>query len=117
MEQGTLLRAPSVIRGSLLLPHPLADAVTPGGKLAKASLPGEGQGEGRFLQFDMPSSLQLAPMHPRGNGNRAKAALAIRRQALALTFVPITGRLVQKLRGSDRHRRRHTHKRCPGAGY
>ena len=47
MGEGTLLHAPSAIQGSLLPPHPLADAVTLRGKLAEASLLGEGQDEGR----------------------------------------------------------------------
>ncbi len=39
-------QAAASITSSPLPPHPLADAVTLSGKLAKASLPGEGQGEG-----------------------------------------------------------------------
>ena len=46
MGEGTLELSPRVIQGSLLQPHPLADAATLRCKLAKASLRGEGQGEG-----------------------------------------------------------------------
>ena len=38
-----------------LQPHPLADAATLRCRLAKASLRGEGWGEGRFPQFIAPS--------------------------------------------------------------
>jgi len=48
--EGTVLHALSVIQASLLQPYPLADAATLRCKLAKASLPGEGQDEGRFVQ-------------------------------------------------------------------
>ena len=44
--EGMVLQAPRHVQASLLPPHPLADAVTPSGKLAKASLLGEGQDEG-----------------------------------------------------------------------
>ena len=47
MGEGTVLLAPSAIQGFLLHPHPLADADTLRCKLAKASLRGEGQDEGR----------------------------------------------------------------------
>jgi len=39
--------------GLPLHPHPLADAATLRCKLAKASLRGEGWGEGRFAQFSV----------------------------------------------------------------
>ncbi len=47
MGEGTPLHALTAILGSLLHPHPLADADTPRCKLAKASLLGEGHDEGR----------------------------------------------------------------------
>jgi hypothetical protein len=56
MGEGTLELPPATIQGSLLQPHPLADAATLRCKLAKASLLGEGQDEGRFPQFVTPSS-------------------------------------------------------------
>jgi hypothetical protein len=46
MGEGTVRRAPSAIQASLLDLHPLADADTQNGKLAKARLLGEGQDEG-----------------------------------------------------------------------
>ena len=46
-----MLHAPSAILGSPLHPHPLADADTLRCKLAKASLLGEGQGEGREVSI------------------------------------------------------------------
>ncbi len=50
MGEGTLLRPLRRIQASLLQPHPLADAATLRRKLAKASLRGEGQDEGRFAR-------------------------------------------------------------------
>jgi hypothetical protein len=52
MGEGTVLRAPRIIQGSPLHLHPLADADTLRRKLAKASLRGEGQGEGRVAQYN-----------------------------------------------------------------
>jgi len=46
LGEGTVLQAPSAIQASPLYLHPLADADTLRCKLAKASLLGEGQGEG-----------------------------------------------------------------------
>ena len=56
----------AVERASPLHPHPLADADTLRCKLAKASLLGEGQGEGRFPRLIAPSSVTEAPMRFRG---------------------------------------------------
>ncbi len=68
---------------SLLHPHPLADADTLRCKLAKASLRGEGQDEGRFAQFDTPSGLRLAPMRLRGNDARARTLAPVRNLKLS----------------------------------
>jgi hypothetical protein len=46
LPMGTLEFALRIVQGSLLQPHPLADAATLRRKLAKASLRGEGQDEG-----------------------------------------------------------------------
>jgi hypothetical protein len=51
MGEGTLELSLRTIQGSLLQLHPLADAATQRCKLAKASLRGEGQGEGRFAHY------------------------------------------------------------------
>ncbi len=50
MGEGTPELALRIFRASLLQPHPLADAATLRRKLAKASLRGEGQDEGRNLR-------------------------------------------------------------------
>jgi hypothetical protein len=50
MGEGTLEFPLRIFRASLLQPHPLADAATLRRKLAKASLRGEGQDEGRNLR-------------------------------------------------------------------
>ncbi len=50
LGEGTVLRAPRTIQASLLHLHPLADADTQDGKLAKASLLGEGQDDGSELR-------------------------------------------------------------------
>jgi tRNA modification GTPase len=50
MGEGTVWHAPSAIQASPLHLHPLADADTLRCKLAKASLQGEGQGEGNEAQ-------------------------------------------------------------------
>lgn len=43
MEEGTLLHSPRLVQASLLHPHPLADAGTPGRRRAKAGLRGDGR--------------------------------------------------------------------------
>ena len=58
-------------------PHPLADADTSSGKLAKASLLGEGQGEGGLAAgttFEKTPSPQPSPQGERGNAADGEAA-------------------------------------------
>ena len=50
MGEGTVELVLRIVQASLLQPHPLADAATLRRKLAKASLRGEGQDEGRNLR-------------------------------------------------------------------
>jgi hypothetical protein len=56
----------TVAISSPLHPHPLANAGTLNCKLAKASLRGEGQGEGRLAQF---KAVPLASRCLRGDGD------------------------------------------------
>jgi hypothetical protein len=51
MGEGTPELAAAGFLASPLHPHPLADADTPRCELAKASSPGEGQGEGEIPPF------------------------------------------------------------------
>ncbi len=67
MGERTVLHAPSDVQASPLQPHPLADAVTPRGKLAKASLLGEGQGEGSNRRYAGAAAKLSPAIH--GNGN------------------------------------------------
>ena len=60
--EGTPELSAAEIQASPLPPHPLADAVTLRGKLAEASLLGEGQGEGRKARSwrDHPARMERA---------------------------------------------------------
>ena len=60
MGEGTLEFSLQVVQGSLLQPHPLADAAALRCKLAKAGLRGEGQDEGREL-YSLPLPQKHAP--------------------------------------------------------
>ena len=82
MGEGTPELSAAEIQASLLPPHPLADAVTLLGKLAEASLLGEGQGEGRELRSwqDDPARMERRyQAAKRSNDWRITASSAYRR--------------------------------------